>query len=302
MTPAVARTGRPLPAALCILLAATSAGCEPFDVCDPPAADALAAAPQRLSQTGLDGPDVVPFAPRFELWSDGAEKQRWIRLPPGGQIDRSDMDDWQFPPGTRLWKQFARDGVPIETRMLEKLAPAADAWLMVAYVWDEDGRDATITPDGMSDANGTTHDVPSAAECRGCHDGRQSRVLGYSAIQLDTDLAIPGTEVEQAALGYLHANCSHCHNAARPPRTGSRCYDPQNDLDFRLLTATLATVDRTPTYQTAVGGVVEPSEPDQSALFVRICRRDEGQMPPLGTELVDSAGAELIKRWIEELR
>ena len=82
--------------------------------------------------------------------------------------------------------------------------------------------------------------MPSAADCGGCHGGRKSHVLGFSAVQLAKpglplaldDLvsegrltrapaslpAIPGNEVERAALGYLHANCGHCHNSARPPR------------------------------------------------------------------------------------
>lgn len=286
------------------LLATAIAGCDDdrFDLCDPPDPDVLAAAPQRLSATGLDGADVVPFEPRFALWSDGADKQRWIRLPPGEQVDTADADDWRFPVGTRLWKQFSRDGVPIETRLLEKVAPADDAWLMVAYVWDDDGADATIAPDGLRDARGTTHDVPSAADCRACHDGRRSRALGYSAIQLDAGLVVPGTELEQAALGYLHANCGHCHGAERPPRGAARCYDPENDLDFRLLTSCLASVEDTPTYTTAVGEVLHAGRPDDSLLVQLVRRRDANlQMPPLGTELVDDAAVALLRRWIDEM-
>lgn len=284
----------------------TVAACDaPYDVCDPPDPAAIAGAPRRLSETGIDGPDVVGFEPRFALWSDGAEKQRWIRLPPGAEVDRTDPDDWRFPVGTRLWKQFSREGVPIETRMLEKIALADDAWLMVAYVWDDDGADATIAPDGLPDAHGTEHDVPSATQCRACHDGRQSRVLGYSAIQLDESLVVPGTEVEQAALGYLHANCGHCHNAARPAGGGSRCYDPQKSLDLRLLTSRLATVEETPTYATAVGGAgkpVQPGRPEDSRLLDLVGRRGPPiQMPPLATEVVDDAALAVLRQWIEEL-
>lgn len=68
--------------------------------------------PERLSETGLYadeslstlGDGVVPYRPRFELWSDGASKRRWIRLPPGAVVDTTDMDDWGFPSGTKLWK------------------------------------------------------------------------------------------------------------------------------------------------------------------------------------------------------
>src|SRR6185436_16418070 len=52
-------------------------------------------APATLSETGLycDISRLVPatgvrsFRPRFALWSDGAQKRRFIQLPPGTQID-----------------------------------------------------------------------------------------------------------------------------------------------------------------------------------------------------------------------
>lgn len=289
-------------APIAVFAALVSTACDPYDVCDPPDPRVIERAPARLSETGIHDADVVSYEPRFALWSDGADKQRWIRLPPGEQVDTTDPDDWRFPAGTRLWKQFSRDGVPIETRLLEKLAPADDAWLMVAYVWNEDGTDATIAPEGVQNARGTTHDVPPAADCRACHDGRRSRVLGYSAIQVDAMLVVPGNDVEQAALGYLHANCSHCHNAARPPAGGSRCYDPRNDLDFRLLASRLGRVEDTPTYATAVGGVVQPGRPDDSGLLTLVARRSASmQMPPLATEFVDETAVALLRQWIEQL-
>jgi hypothetical protein len=65
-----------------------------------PPVDPLTDLPERLSPTGLYADfvsdtlesDVVPFEPRFELWSDGAEKRPWLSLPPSGAIDASDED------------------------------------------------------------------------------------------------------------------------------------------------------------------------------------------------------------------
>ena len=51
------------------------------------AAPCRAELPERLSQTGLAGEGVRAFEPRFALWSDGAAKRRWIRLPPGTAIN-----------------------------------------------------------------------------------------------------------------------------------------------------------------------------------------------------------------------
>jgi hypothetical protein len=81
-------------------------------------------APELLSQTGLyraDGsvdPRNRPFAPQYPLWTDGAAKSRWVRLPEGSKIDVSDVDAWRFPPGTTFWKEFSWGGRKVETRMV----------------------------------------------------------------------------------------------------------------------------------------------------------------------------------------
>jgi hypothetical protein len=35
---------------------------------------------------------VPAYDPSLSMWADGAEKRRFIRLPPGTTIDTSDMD------------------------------------------------------------------------------------------------------------------------------------------------------------------------------------------------------------------
>ncbi len=88
-----------------------------------------------LSQMGLysDIPaqelaqGVIPFEPAHVLWADGADKRRFLKLPPGTQIDTSDMDHWQFPVGTKVFKEFALNGQRLETRMIERAAKRATA-------------------------------------------------------------------------------------------------------------------------------------------------------------------------------
>src|SRR5262245_12020436 len=86
-----------------------------------------ATAPLRLSETGLYDasgaidPRNLPFVPQYPLWSDGAEKLRWVRLPEGSKIDVTDVDAWRFPAGTRFWKQFVWAGSKVETRMIWKV-------------------------------------------------------------------------------------------------------------------------------------------------------------------------------------
>jgi hypothetical protein len=290
--------------------------CQSFDNCptNEDLAPSLAKLPDRLSETGLFAeldsqhesiaPGIEAYTPAFELWSDGATKRRWLSLPEGASIDTSDPDDWQFPKGTRLWKEFTRDGTRVETRILFKFGEGESDWAAAAYVWREDRSDADLAPDGAEDVLGTAHDVPAANRCMGCHGGRKGRVLGYSAVQLDPKL--PGNETERAALGYLHANCSHCHNASRPESDGPRCYDPRKDIDMFLKQSRLGSVHETPTYETVVGSAVEPGDPEGSELFELVSRRSDGepskdQMPPLASERVDEEGVALLRKWISEM-
>jgi len=161
----------------------------------PPVA-APAPLPQRLVDTGLYEPasravraDVVAFAPQYPLWSDGTRKRRWILLPPGSAIDASRVDAWEFPVGTRLWKEFGY-GRAIETRMIERLADGS--WRFASYVWNEDGSDAVLAPeDGVvvtvADAPRGRYAVPSRTDCLACHEGAAVPVLGFSALQLSPD-------------------------------------------------------------------------------------------------------------------
>lgn len=215
--------------------------------------------PQHLRETGLyvSGsneqvhPDNLAFSPQYPLWSDGARKRRWIYLPPGTAIDASRPDAWEFPPGTRLWKEFALER-KIETRFVERLPDGT--WRFAVYVWNEDGTDATLAPSdgatiGMQAAPNGRYTIPGEFDCRACHEGASVPVLGFSALQLSSerDPLAPHAErgasldleqlvarglivnlpkdlmdnppriearspAERAALGYLHGNCAHCHN------------------------------------------------------------------------------------------
>jgi hypothetical protein len=228
-----------------------------------PAADAVA--PERLEETGLYADlaarrlasDVLPYAPQYPLWSDGATKRRWIRLPPGAAVDASDPDAWRFPPGTQLWKEFSF-GRRVETRYMAVRADGT--FLYATYAWSEDGREATRAPEGglrgvHEIRPGLRHDLPGERDCRACHEGSPSPVLGFAALQLSPDrdpLAphaepLPEGAVDLAALvsrglvrglpravvdrppriaaaspraraaqGYLHGNCAGCHNARGP--------------------------------------------------------------------------------------
>jgi hypothetical protein len=216
--------------------------------------------------------DVVPYDPGLHLWSDGAEKQRWIHLPPGQHIDTSDMDEWTFPVGTQVWKEFrvalgdASAPTRIETRLLWK--QAAGTWYRTTYRWSADGvSSATELTAGELDAGGVGYEVPNQFQCNACHSGRKDGILGFEAVSLSSPgasgitmqalvaqglittppsapLKIPGNATEAAALAYLHANCgTSCHN-------GGDGVAANTGFLMRLDVATLASVQATQAYTT----------------------------------------------------
>jgi len=224
------------------------------------AAGPVPAPPPRLSQTGFDPrPEagLLAYAPQYPLWSDGAAKSRWVRLPPGGRIDDRDPGGWQFPVGTRFWKEFRFGGRKVETRLLWRAT--AGHWVFASYRWREDQREADLVPaQGLGGAadlgGGLSHRIPSRADCVTCHVNPASPVLGFTALQLspDRDPLAPHAEPAladlrtledrrlldparpellehppriqastprgRAALGYLAANCGQCHNPETPIR------------------------------------------------------------------------------------
>jgi hypothetical protein len=236
------------------------------------------AMPTLLSETGLFSnikektlnPDVKKFTPAYALWTDGAAKQRYVYMPPGGKINTTDMEFWQYPAGFKLWKDFSRDGKLIETRLLMKLGDGAANWYMVAFKWKDDYSDAEALPAGEMNAMGTQHDIPSKEQCKGCHSSMKDNSIGFSAAMLSHNLPdsvnltqidalgwlstpiaaggypLPGNETEKAALGYLHANCGMCHNDR------SQVYNTSVSLDLWTHLDKIATVPETFAYLSMV--------------------------------------------------
>jgi uncharacterized repeat protein (TIGR03806 family) len=171
-------------------------------------------APERLSATGLYvdaaalrvAEENLPFEPQYPLWTDGADKSRWIQLPAGAKIDASDVNRWSFPVGTKLWKEFALDGRRIETRMLWR-ASAAE-WVFASYVWNEEQTDAVLAPSaGIRNhylmKSGATYAIPAESDCRACHESGGTPVLGFNALQLSDDRDPLAPHAQAAGAGSL---------------------------------------------------------------------------------------------------
>jgi hypothetical protein len=291
-------------------------------------------------------PGNIHYSPQYPLWSDGSGKNRWIRLPPGRAIDATDPDHWVFPVGTKLWKEFAWSRrVETRYLELTRRGwiYAAYVWTDdgTDAVLAPEGGVAT----SQEVAPGRRHAIPSVADCLSCHRGGRSEVLGFSALQLsgDRDPLAPHAEPlkagdptlatlvqrglvrrlprelvgrdprisalsprGRAALGYLHANCSICHDSKGPLAS----------LGVSLRHALGAREERDEPAHAAIGHPsryrvaaaapgesvwIHPGAPSLSAVIERMASRSPiARMPPLATEVVDEEAVSLLTRWIAE--
>lgn len=180
------------PAGVDLVLAGESAGDVPLVM----AAPREAHAPKRLSETGLYAADgsIDPrnrlFVPQYELWTDDADKRRFVRLPEGAKIDVSRVDAWRFPRGATFWKEFSWNGHKVETRMIRHTEQGE--WVFAAYRWNEAQTEAVLVPAqgerGIFEVkSGSRHSIPAVADCLSCHGSAPAVILGFNALQLSDD-------------------------------------------------------------------------------------------------------------------
>ncbi len=305
----------------------------------PAATPAPSTFPDKLSKTGCVDPahptvpatGLIPYAVRSPLWSDGAEKARWLALPDGAQITVAADGDFQFPVGTVLMKEFSLGGKRIETRLF--MLHDDGQWGGYSYEWDDAESDATLLPAGkVRDLGaGASWTYPSRTQCFQCHTDAAGGSLGLEIGQLNGDfvysttnrvsnqlatlehlglfvapvgdpsllvrLPVPRAEgpVDARARSYLHANCSHCH---RPGGNG------KGSMDLRFATPAAATktcgaVPEEGSLGIADAKIVAPGEPQKSVLSLRFHASDATRMPPVGVRKTDPDGAALLDDWVK---
>ena len=119
------------------------------------------------------------------LFSDDADKHRFIYMPPGrmAKVEGSGLPD--YPVGTALIKTFAfapdmrvpaEGSYKVETRVIIR---KADGWAAFPYVWNDQGTEATYAPTGARrtvetiSPGGTpltiAYEVPNKNQCKTCH-------------------------------------------------------------------------------------------------------------------------------------
>ena len=160
----------------------------------PPIPDTI---PTLLSNTGCTDPGditqpyagLLPYDINASFWSDGAQKERYIGLPNGTTITRNAEDDWDFPNGTVIVKNFRINGNLVETRHLMRHPDGI--WAGYTYEWNTQQTEATRVKGGKTIfSNGQDWIFPSESQCLECHTPgealhwvpRQLSSTGYSLI------------------------------------------------------------------------------------------------------------------------
>ena len=309
--------------------------------------DALDGIPDDLDCVGLYvdlankviSPDVRPFKPSTELWSDGAGKQRWVYLPPGEKIDSSKPGLWVFPIGTKFFKEFRANGRRVETRMYHKVR--ADRWVRATFAWNRlETRAVRFFGGDLEDVTlyGRPYHIPTGTECDKCHDGNEDSIMGFTEVSLGlpgargirledlvtegllsdppqlTRLSMgdDGSGLAEPALAWLHINCGQsCHNANENAEAYSSGLfltlvphelDGRPPLDSDAMRTALNVKAKTERFGTDRVRIV-PGSPETSLLYELLTSRrgPKDQMPPIATQVVDPDHARIVGEWIRAL-
>ncbi len=167
--------------------------------------------PTKLSESGLFRsvkghevqPSLIPYSVNAPLWSDGAEKSRFIAIPgQSPEIELTNSHGWKFPNETVLVKSFSLESTEgdhrsarwIETRFFTR---QQGEWIGYSYRWNDAQTDATLVAKEGLDVDYTiktgtgsrqqTWHYPSRAECMVCHSRAAGFVLGLSTVQMNRE-------------------------------------------------------------------------------------------------------------------
>lgn len=277
-------------------------------------------------------PGVMPYRLNTPLWSDGAEKLRFVYIPPGKKVRAKGVGLLDLPVGSALIKTFAfkQDGKRrlVETRVL---LHRADGWAAFPYIWNAAQTEARLAIAGghatVTTPAGVTIDyrIPNKNQCKECH-GLSGRVtpIGPKARNLSRtwlegmvaaghlDRVPQGADqlplwedrgqvsAASAARAYLEANCAHCH---QPHATASNSgldlrWEQEDPVKFGVMKHPVA----------AGRGSGEllydivPGKPEQSILVYRMASAEPGiAMPELGKASIDGDGLASVRKWIAQM-
>jgi uncharacterized repeat protein (TIGR03806 family) len=159
---------------------------------------------------------LTPYALNTPLFSDYAEKFRYVFVPPGTKVGYRPEGTLDFPVGAVLVKTFAYPADfrrPdeqvrfIETRLL---IHRETGWVAFAYAWNREQTEAVLKRAGTRldvafiDAEGRArhvdYAVPNVNQCKECHSlGGELAPIGPKARNLNGDFAYPDGQENQLA-------------------------------------------------------------------------------------------------------
>ena len=295
------------------------------------------AMPRTLAEYGFfaDAPaqvpahNVLPYRLNTPLYSDGADKLRFVYVPPGEPLAADGEGLLRFPVGSALIKTFAF-GEGAERRLIETrvLLHRKDGWVALPYIWNDEQTEAKLAVAGgrkqVTRPAGDTisYRIPNKNQCKECHGlegavvpiGPKARNLSAEWLRemvgrhhLDrlpeTRDTMPvwedraGAPAAQAARAYLDVNCAHCH------RPGATASNSGLDLRWEQDDAEAIGVFKRPVAAGRGSGGHEfsivPGAPDSSIMVHRMDSVEPGvAMPELGKSTVDREGLAVIREWI----
>lgn len=179
--------------------------------------------PQNLSQFGiypgapgsLAHPDnYKPYELATALFSDYAEKQRLIYVPPGKKLIPMSDELPDFPDSTIIVKTFFyyhnKSDTSLGKRIIETrlLIRRRGKWNAATYAWNQQQTDAVLIDSGADlpinwiDERGTprviTYHIPSRTECGMCHkDEQELTPIGPKMRNMNVDVYRNGATINQ---------------------------------------------------------------------------------------------------------
>jgi uncharacterized repeat protein (TIGR03806 family) len=152
----------------------------------------------------LPAADVIPFDINTPLFSNYAEKLRFIKIPAGKKIIYNDTSVFQLPVGTVLIKNFYfpedfrhpdKGRIILETRLL---VHEEKGWAAYPYSWNDEQTEAFYDVAGDKkiisyiNAEGKTisthYLIPNKNQCKGCHlENKKMVPVGIAARHLNKE-------------------------------------------------------------------------------------------------------------------
>ena len=147
---------------------------------------------------------VIPYHLNSSLFSNYAEKARFIKVPAGLTVVYNRDSVFEMPVGTILIKNFyypldfrnpSKGRKILETRLLVR---EQEGWNALPYIWNDEQTEAFYDVAGDTrnisyiDAGGkkvsTSYAIPNKNQCRGCHSNRDQLLpIGIAARHLNRD-------------------------------------------------------------------------------------------------------------------